>query len=349
MRCLLTGASGFLGKRVLKLLIEDPRIEQINVISRNKKTHPCLKVKIQSADLGVPWGCDGYFENLDFIIHLAGLYEFNLPLSQNYQQNVLTSLNLINKIKQLKTFNKPQIIFASTYAVGLGSNTSIAEAPLDNHPPIQEAYAYSKALGERAISDSGLSARIFRLGILVGDRKKGIFEKFDGPYAMMRFLNHFSQTDISQLIHKMPIPLVRSGILPLVPVDSAAEILHQALFLERLLPNQQKYYGVFRSESIQMEYFSRKILRFFLPHCEPVFIPKVPSWILKAQTYLTKIPREIFNYSLTPIPLENPRFQAEFGSQLVPHFDTYENVFFDGFRNCVARTESRPVRFVEEG
>src|SRR5688572_7225629 len=108
MKCLITGGSGFLGKRLVDLLVKDPRIQEIHLISRRKKTYPHPKVILHSVDLSLPVTGSEFFEEIDCVIHLAGLYEFNQPFSENYRQNVLSTLNLIQRIKQLKKSRLPQ-------------------------------------------------------------------------------------------------------------------------------------------------------------------------------------------------------------------------------------------------
>ena len=335
MKVFITGATGFLGKQMLSLLVNDPRIERVDLVSRKKISHPNTKVRTHQLDLSEPWTEYDFLQDTDAIIHLAGLYDFREGFSQNYQQNVLPILNLIDRIRELRQNNLPPVLYASTYAVGYGTNQVLKESPLKVLPPIYQPYAYTKAISERALTDSGLKARIFRLGILVGDSQLGEFEKIDGPYYLMRFLEQIKALPFLNHLKKVPLPYSPSGILPLVPVDCAAQIIFESLFLDPLQEGEQKYYGVFHSESVPVEVLGRSIFKEFLPNAEPKPLSReFPIWLQKNQMRVTGIPKEFFNFSFTPVQLENPVFTQTFGSERIPHFNHYKNIFFKGFHQC---------------
>ncbi|MBI2711233.1 MAG: SDR family oxidoreductase [Bdellovibrio sp.] len=335
MKVFITGATGFLGKQVLNLLLSDQRIEQVDLVSRKKLTHPDPRVRVHQLDLSEPWSEYDFLEESDAIIHLAGLYDFKENFSQNYQQNVLPILNLVDRVRDLKRKPAPPILFASTYAVGFGGDQVLKEEPLKVLPPTYQSYAYTKAVAERALTDSGLAAHIFRLGILVGDSVEGHFEKIDGPYYLMRFLETAKKLPLLRFLKRIPLPYSPNGFLPLVPVDSAARIFYEALFLPALLEGEQHYYGVFNPESVQVELLGRSIFKEFLPGAEPRPLHKeFPHWIEKNQTKLTGIPKEFFNFSIAPVMLENPKFVSTFGAHRVPHFNEFRLTFFKGFHRC---------------
>jgi thioester reductase-like protein len=286
-------------------------------------------------DLSLPLVGSDFFEELDSILHLAGLYEFDQPFSANYRNNVLSTLNLIQRVKQLKSSRLPQIFYASTYAVGFGSDQALKEETLQQMPSSKEVYSYTKASAEQALVDSGLPARIFRLGILVGDSQQGEIEKIDGPYYLMRFLHRLSTFTASRYLRSLPVPLAKAGVLPLVPVDSAANVFHRALFFDPLPSGKQEFYGTYRSNSIDAETLCYRMFENFLPACQPKMISSMHTLLLNTQARLTQIPKEVFGYSLKPVPLESSKFEETFGNDAIPHFDDYQNSFFEGFRECL--------------
>jgi nucleoside-diphosphate-sugar epimerase len=269
MKCLITGATGFLGKKILELLLEDARVQEIHIVSRKKRTHPHKKVRVHQADLSAPWGWFDEFEKIDAVIHLAALYQFNQTYQDNYRSNFLSTFNLIDRVSQVAPEKRPQILFASTYAVGLGTKESLTEEALTGLPASTEPYAYTKALSEKAISDSGLSARIFRLGVLVGNSVDGEIEKIDGPYYLMRCLDKLAQSKVARFLKKLPVPVEKDGIIPLVPVDVAAKVFHRALFLPPLEAGKKEYFGVYNSESVRLGELTYAI---FENHSPPRFL-----------------------------------------------------------------------------
>ena len=342
----MTGASGFLGKKLLARLTADSRIERIDVISRKKRTYPDARVRMHQMDLVQPWATPELLDDVDTIIHLAGLYDFAEPFSQCYQQNVLPILNLIDCIRERRSSNPPQIHMASTYAVGFGSSEVLEEKPLKHFPPTGQAYAYTKAIAERALTDSGLPARIFRLGVLVGDSEKGEIEKIDGPYYLMSFLHKLGKNSWARKLKKFPFPYNPNGLTPLVPVDCAAEIFQRALFLPNLEKGQQEYYGLFSTESIQTDLLARNIFRQYLPDCEPRALQfgvntknriaaTTGHLLTELQSRFTTVPPEAIGFACMPVALSNPNFQAVFGAESVPAFHQYRETFFKGFQKCM--------------
>ena len=336
MKCLLTGASGFLGKRLLQSLVEDHEVEKIFVVSRKKTTHPDPKVEVIPGDLTLPWSSFHFIEQVDHIIHLAGLYQFNAGFQRNYEQNVLPVLNLVDRLKHFPaSTKKPKVHFASTYAVKIAQDGLLQEQPLSRIIQTQEDYAYTKALAEKILTDSDLSARIFRLGILVGDTQHGEIEKLDGPYLLMRLLHQLSRLGASERAITLPIPAHPDALLPLVPVDSAARVFLKSLKIPPHTPSRSEVYHVIHPQSISVKKLGHALFQNFLPHAQPRYIPYwIPPSLLRLQSKLTHIPPQVFQYAQSTEPLTHSHFSEVFSSELIPHFDTYSIAFFNGFRRC---------------
>ena len=163
----------------------------------------------------------------------------------------------------------------------------------------------------------------------------GQVEKLDGPYYLMKFLTKLNQTRIGKRVKKFPLPISDSGIMPLVPVDLAARVFHQALFLPKLDPGQKEFYGLFNSSSVRVETLIQCLFSTLLPHCKPVFLNRsAPSQILDFQAKFTQIPKEAFYYVQSPIGLENTPLSIYVWSRLDSAFENYQSAYFDGFKRC---------------
>ena len=341
MKILFTGATGFLGKHLLRQLLEDNRISKVNIISRTKRSHPHSKVRLFAGDLSEPACVASALQGVEAIIHLAGLYDLTQPLSENYRNNVLPTLNLIERVKEIDPEKSLPVFMASTYAVGLGRVGILRESRLDQLPSKSCAYAYTKALAERALHDSGLKARIFRFGILVGDQKSGSIEKIDGPYAFLKLFTQLANLPgLSSLnfgkfgIKKFLLPFDPNAVLPMVPVDLAAKVLHEALFMS--LTEQTEYFGVFNPLSANLKDFAESTFKEILPSIRPFFKRNfLTDSALSAQLFFTRIPQDLLLFAASPIPLENPKFKDTFGAQQIPDFSQYQEPFFSGFKNHV--------------
>lgn len=63
----------------------------------------------------------------------------------------------------------------------------------------------------------------------------------------------------------------------------------------------------------------------------PVFVQDMPERILNLQNMITRIPPEVFRYSIEVASLNNKKFQSDFPKHQIPSFDEYKEAFFDGF------------------
>src|SRR5258708_2884483 len=102
---LLTGATGFLGNEVLTQLIADPRVESITVVARGTRKHTSPKVRTLQVDLSMAESVQRILseplDDLDVVIHLAGLYDFSESTAPNYLGNVLPTLNILKITRKL--------------------------------------------------------------------------------------------------------------------------------------------------------------------------------------------------------------------------------------------------------
>ena len=343
---LLTGGSGFLGKELLELLVQDDRICKVTVLSRVHRSHSNPKVEFRQMDLSDPKSTADLGYGYDAVIHLAGLYDFERDLRDNYSQNVLSMVNLIEALEKSSANSKRKIpiYFASTYAVGAGFEAVLDEVPLKRLPTKDYSYALTKAIAERALTDLGAQSKlrphIFRLGILVGSDLDGEIEKADGPYEFLKQMRTLAGVPGTGWISHIPIPGARKGLLPLVPVNYAARVFHAALFSSELSncpSGAASIYGVYNTDSVRLEDFCREAVPRYFPRGELVYFDKIPD-VGKVFRGLKK-KTEAFRYSLNPIRLDNSRFQKVFPELKIPAFADYRAVFFKGFESYSAEQE----------
>lgn len=331
MKVLLTGASGFLGKKVLDLLIADPKVSRIYALSRTKKTHPSPKVSLYSIDLSQPQAVNDldFGEIPDFVIHLAGVYDFKKDYADNYIQNVLPMTSLIAKMKDWNESKKVPFLFASSYSVVYESNLPDGESPLDILPPPDLPYSRTKAIAERLLLESKLPGASLRLGILTGDRSGSLMEKIDGPYFIMNLVRSLSQWKLASRLPLFPIPGIKDAVLPFVPVDLAAQAFVYALHHVELT-SPMKIFGVYRDGETTVENFVQSTFDRYLPKVKPAYLSGVSKHLMKVGTSATGIPEALFMFSSRMIPMANPGFQKEFPGLTLPRFSEMKESFYRG-------------------
>lgn len=334
MRILLTGATGFLGKPVLELLLQNKKVQKIFVISRTQRTHPDPRVEVLKGDLAQPATWRTPSLDVDRIIHLAGLYDFRQTMTHNYRENVLSILGLIDFVRSLP--NGAPIYFASTYAVGFGLHSSLTpstltETPLEHLPSQKQAYPYTKALAEKALTDSGLRYKIFRLGVLVGDQENGAIEKIDGPYYLYRLAWKLSKLPFARSIPYLPLAMKPDAVLPVVPVDCAAQVIAQALFHDKR-NDPSEIYHVCNTQSAPIRDLVLDCFKAFLPQTKISFHDHAAlSRLLSVQALLSGVPEHALQFALHPVGLTNEKFIARFGEKAIPAYSTYRKAMLRGF------------------
>ena len=330
MRILLTGGTGFLGSILLKSLLTDERITQVTVITRSRDFYPDPRVRLIHLDLTDPLAANVLAEcagRIDQVVHLAGDYNFHHGYAENYLSNAVAMTHIVNWLGSLGT--PVPVHYASTYAVNAGLwLPERAEAPTEVLPPRRLPYALSKAHAERFLLAAPCPSICYRLGVLVGESQTGAIQKIDGPYYLLRLLTRLSDSGVSRLLPLLPIPAHKRALLPLIPVDFAARVIHAGLFQDHE-PNA--IYGVYRGDDVLIEDLVQSILMQLSMTARPVFMTDMAATALKLQQSITGIPDAVFAFANTPDHFDNPAFRAKFPDLIPPRFAEYQSAFYRGF------------------
>jgi len=173
MKVFVTGAEGFVGKRlVARLQAKGMEVTAVDIVTTPGSS--TIIADIKSRDIG------GFIpEGVDAIIHLAGLTR--TPDCQNkgyacFDANVMATLNLIDAAQARKA---KQFIFASSeWVYGEWKDASLIkdeESILDPHALASE-YAFSKLVSEvnlkQKYQHGFCPTTILRFGIIYGPREK---------------------------------------------------------------------------------------------------------------------------------------------------------------------------------
>ena len=170
MRILVTGATGFVGNNLIRLLTQ----QNFDVIATarptsNMKSLKGLNVQVKHGDLTDDAFLNDLVKNVDTIVHSAALIQIGWSkLDQSLAVNVNSTRALATAAMQ----NDVKFIHVSTVDT-LAKATRKAPCKEDDREPTkpQCSYVVSKTRGERAILelvDQGLNAVIVHPGFMVG-------------------------------------------------------------------------------------------------------------------------------------------------------------------------------------
>ena len=233
MKILVTGGTGFIGKRLALNLLSHGHEVYLLVRSKSlKSTIPFFTntpVQFIEGDIEDSEVIKSEFlekiPEIDTLIHLAAYYDLKASAEDSYKVNVLGTkniLNLIKKMKALKFFH-----YFSTYAVNPTLGGVILENDLtDEKNHFNDFYSKTKNQAEhlvRAESLPGVKVSIHRPGIIIGESESGLMDKTDGPYYFFDFIEKLKSMPFASFLPFLPLPVPEASRLNVLPVDILVE------------------------------------------------------------------------------------------------------------------------------
>jgi NAD(P)-dependent dehydrogenase (short-subunit alcohol dehydrogenase family) len=233
MTYFVTGATGFIGRRLVERLLE--RDGRIYVLVREGS-------QARMDELIEDWGADDRITkvvgdlrepnlgvsdeqqaelrgNVDHFFHLAAMYDMTADDEQNETLNVQGTRHAVELANAIDAsiFHHTSSVAAAGLYKGL-----FREDMFDEGQKLPSAYHRTKFESEKIARDGVEGAwRVYRPGIVVGDSRTGEMDKIDGPYYFFKA--------IQRLRHSLPewFPLLgpELGYTNIVPVDYVAAAL----------------------------------------------------------------------------------------------------------------------------
>jgi len=227
---LVTGYPGFLGKRLVRRLLTDPRERPGRLVLLVQRHHadtaardlaslPAPEAEIVEGDVthmhlglsGAEW--TALASDVTHVWHLAAKTRIGPGAGDLRAVNVEGTrhvLELARAARRLERLTPFSTAFVSGERVGV-----ILEDELATGQRFHNAYEQTKFEAELLVrrAQSELPATVLRPSIVVGDSRTGEIDRFDGPYALAILLV------ASPLA--VPLPLPGDAVAPLnvVPVD----------------------------------------------------------------------------------------------------------------------------------
>ena len=231
MRYVVTGGTGFIGRRVVSRLLDTRSDAEVWVLVRRPSlgrferlagqwgerakplvgelTEPGLGLTDEAiAELG---------PDVDHVVHCAAIYDITAAEPEQRAANVDGTRAVIELAGRLDA----TLHHVSSIAVAGDFHGEYTEDDFDIGQQLPTPYHQTKFEAELLVrSTPGLRYRIYRPAVVVGDSRTGEMDKVDGPYYFFGVL-----AKLAVLPRLTPIMLPDTGRTNIVPVDYVADAL----------------------------------------------------------------------------------------------------------------------------
>jgi len=235
MQYFVTGATGFIGKRLVKKLLERKgsvvhfliRKESENKVAALREFWGASAARVvpvfgdlTTKKLGVAADSIKTLKGqVDHFYHLAAVYDLGADEESQIAVNVEGTRNTIDFAKAIDAghFHHVSSIAAAGLYEGVFREDMFEEAENYEHP-----YFMTKHESEKIVrKDCKLPWTVYRPAMVVGDSTTGEMDKIDGPYYLFKFIQRLRQL----LPPWMPSIGLEGGRINIVPVDFVVNAL----------------------------------------------------------------------------------------------------------------------------
>ncbi len=247
MTYFFTGASGFIGKRLVKkilarkgtvvhFLARDDSPEKLAKLydywGVDRTRAIAIKGDIAEAGLAVKAADRKKLEGkIKHFYHLAAIYDLKADAESQISVNVEGTRNVVNFANSIKAgcLHHVSSIAAAGMYEGQFREDMFEEADGLDHP-----YFSTKHDSEGIVrKEATVPFRIYRPGLVVGDSKTGEMDKIDGPYYFFKLIQRLREL----LPSWVPTVGIEGGRINIVPVDFVVEAMDHISHLAKTKGN----------------------------------------------------------------------------------------------------------------
>ncbi|MEU6583548.1 SDR family oxidoreductase [Nocardia sp. NPDC046763] len=232
---IVTGGTGFLGRRVVAALLERDPEAVVHALTREASVAKLRELAagwgaedrvfplvgdLAAPGLGLPEGAGGRFAEApraDHIIHLGAVYDMTADAEVTYAANVQGTRSVIDLALELGAV----LHHVSSVAVAGDHKGKFFEDDFDLGQGLHSAYHRTKFEAEKMVREAaGLRWRVYRPAIVAGDSRTGEMDKIDGPYYFFPAI-----AGLAALPSELPMPIPDLGATNIVPVDYVVDAM----------------------------------------------------------------------------------------------------------------------------
>ncbi|MGC2799097.1 MAG: SDR family oxidoreductase [Mycobacterium sp.] len=237
MRYVVTGGTGFIGRRVVSRLLNARPDAEVSVLVRRPSLGRFEKLAGQWGErakplvgelteprLGLTDEAIAELGDVDHVVHCAAIYDVTAAEPEQRAANVDGTRAVIELACRLDA----TLHHVSSIAVAGDFHGEYTEDDFDIGQQLQTPYHQTKFEAELLVrSTPGLRYRIYRPAVVVGDSRTGEMDKVDGPYYFFGVL-----AKLAKLPRLTPIMLPDTGRTNIVPVDYVADAIIALLHVD---------------------------------------------------------------------------------------------------------------------
>jgi thioester reductase-like protein/short-subunit dehydrogenase len=228
MRYVVTGGTGFIGRRIVSHLLATRPDAQVWVLVRRQSLGRFERLAAEWGERAKPLvgalpeldltdQTIAELGQIDHVVHCAAIYDITVGEAEQRAANVEGTRAVIELARRLDA----TLDHVSSIAVAGDFAGEYTEDDFDVGQQLPTPYHQTKFEAELLVrSTPGLRYRVYRPAVVVGDSRTGEMDKIDGPYYFFGVL-----AKLAVLPSLTPILLPDTGRTNIVPVDYVVEAL----------------------------------------------------------------------------------------------------------------------------
>jgi thioester reductase-like protein/short-subunit dehydrogenase len=224
MRYVVTGGTGFIGRRVVSQIVARGEDAEVWVLVRRESLGRFERLAVDwgervrplvgdltTANLGLTDDAFAELGTVDHVVHCAAIYDITADEAHQRAANVEGTRAVIDVARRLDA----TLHHVSSIAVAGDYHGEFTEDDFDVAQELPTPYHQTKFEAELLVrTTAGLRYRVYRPAVVVGDSRTGEMDKIDGPYYFFGLLSK-----LAVLPRFTPVVLPDTGRTNIVPVD----------------------------------------------------------------------------------------------------------------------------------